>query len=137
MSMADFNTQVITEFRDNSGQVGGMFEGMPLLLVHHVGAKSGADRVSPVAYLEDDGRYAIFASKAGAPENPGWYHNLMAHPDTRIEIGDETIEVVASEAQGDERDRIYAEQASRVPQFGEYETKTDRKIPVVLLTPKG
>ncbi len=137
MSTADFNTQVITEFRDNSGRVGGMFEGMPLLLVHHIGAKSGADRVSPVAYLEDGGRYAIFASKAGAPENPGWYHNLMAHPETSIELGGETIEVVASEAQGEERDRIYAEQVSRVPQFGDYETKTTRKIPVVLLTPKG
>jgi deazaflavin-dependent oxidoreductase (nitroreductase family) len=137
MSMADFNTQVITEFRDNSGQVGGMFESMPLLLVHHVGAKSGANRVSPVAYLEDGGRYAIFASKGGGPENPAWYHNLMAHPETKIELGDQTIEVVASEATGEERDRIYAEQASRVPQFGDYEQKTTRKIPVVLLTPKG
>ena len=137
MSMADFNTQVITEFRDNGGQVGGMFEHMPLLLVHHVGAKSGANRVSPVAYLEDGGRYAIFASKAGAPEHPAWYHNLMAHPETTIEIGDQTIEVVASEAQGEERDHIYNAQAARLPQFGEYETKTTRKIPVVLLTPKG
>ena len=137
MSMADFNTQVITEFRDNSGQVGGMFEGMPLLLVHHIGAKSGTNRVSPVAYLEDGGRYAIFASKAGAPENPAWYHNLMANPDTTIELGDETIAVVASEAQGEERDRIYNAQAARVPQFGDYEKKTTRKIPVVLLTPKG
>jgi deazaflavin-dependent oxidoreductase (nitroreductase family) len=137
MSTADFNTQVITEFRDNGGHVGGMFESMPLLLLHHVGAKSGADRVSPVAYLEDGSRYAIFASKAGAPENPAWYHNLMAHPETRIELGGETIEVIASEAQGEERDRIYAEQKSRLPQFGDYETKTTRKIPVVLLTPKG
>lgn len=137
MSMADFNTQIINEFRENSGRVGGMFESMPLLLLHHVGAKSGTERVSPLAYIEDDGRYAIFASKAGAPEHPAWYHNLMAHPETRIEVGGETIEVVASEAQGEERDRIYNEQASRVPQFGEYETKTTRKIPVVLLTPKG
>jgi deazaflavin-dependent oxidoreductase (nitroreductase family) len=137
MSTADFNTQIITEFRENSGQVGGMFESMPLLLLHHVGAKSGAERVSPVAYLEDNGRYAIFASKAGAPENPAWYHNLLAHPDTRIELGDQTIEVTASEAEGEERDRIYNEQAARLPQFAEYEQKTTRKIPVVLLTPKG
>jgi len=136
MSAADFNTQIINEFRENGGRVGGMFASMPLLLLHHVGAKTGADRVSPVAYLEDGGRYAIFASKAGAPENPAWYHNLMAHPDTRIEIGGETIEVTASEAQGEERDRIYAAQAARMPQFGEYEQKTTRKIPVVLLTPK-
>ncbi len=73
MSMADFNTKVINEFRETGGQVGGMFDGMPLLLLHHVGAKSGTDRVSPLAYLEDVGRYEIFASKAGAPENPAWY----------------------------------------------------------------
>jgi deazaflavin-dependent oxidoreductase (nitroreductase family) len=135
MSTADFNTQVINEFRENDGRVGGMFESMPLLLLHHRGAKSGADRISPLAYLEDDGRYAIFASKAGAPEHPSWYHNLIAHPETRIEIGGETIEVVASVAPEEERDRIYAEQTSRVPQFGDYEQKTSRKIPVVLLTP--
>jgi deazaflavin-dependent oxidoreductase (nitroreductase family) len=135
--MSDFNTQVITEFRESGGEVGGMFSAMPLLLLHHVGAKSGAQRVSPVAYLEDGGRYAIFASKGGAPENPAWYHNLLAHPETMIELGDKTIEVVAHEARGEERDRIYAEQVARLPQFGEYEDKTARKIPVVLLTPKG
>ena len=137
MSMADFNTQVITEFRDNAGHVGGMFEGMPLLLLHHVGAKSGAARIAPLAYREDEGRYAIFASKGGAPENPAWYHNVMAHPDTRIELGGQTIEVVATEAEGEERDRIFAAQAAASPQFGEYQEKTDRTIPVVLLTPKG
>jgi deazaflavin-dependent oxidoreductase (nitroreductase family) len=135
--MADFNTQVINEFRENSGQVGGMFEGMPLLLLHHTGAKSGEDRIAPLVYMEDDGRYAIFASKGGAPENPAWYHNLLAHPDTRVEIGEETIEVTASEAQGDERDRIYTAQAARAPQFADYQKNTTRKIPVVLLTPKG
>jgi deazaflavin-dependent oxidoreductase (nitroreductase family) len=137
MSMADFNTQVITEFRDNAGRVGGMFESMPLLLLHHVGAKSGADRIAPLAYLEDDGRYAIFASKGGAPENPAWYHNVLANPDTTIEVGGETIEVIATEAEGEERDRIFAAQAARVPQFGDYQEKTARTIPVVLLTPKG
>ena len=135
MSTADFNTQVINEFRENDGRVGGMFESMRLLLLHHRGAKSGADRISPLAYLEDDGRYAIFASKAGAPEHPNWYHNLIAHPETRVEIGDETIEVTAHVADTEERDRIYAEQTSRMPQFGDYEQKTSRKIPVVLLTP--
>jgi len=137
MSMADFNTQVINEFRENGGRVGGMFEGMPMLLLHHVGAKSGAARVTPLAYLEDDGRYAIFGSKGGAPENPAWYHNVLAHPDTTIEIGEQTIEVTAHEAHGEERDRIYAAQAARLPQFADYEKKTTRKIPVVVLTPKG
>jgi deazaflavin-dependent oxidoreductase (nitroreductase family) len=137
MSMADFNTQVITEFRDNAGRVGGMFESMPLLLLHHVGAKSGADRIAPLAYLEEEGRYAIFASKGGAPENPAWYHNVMANPDTQIEVGGQTIEVTATEAEGEERDRIFAAQAARAPQFGDYQEKTERRIPVVLLTPKG
>ena len=137
MSMADFNTQVINEFRENSGQVGGMFEGMPLLLLHHTGAKSGEDRIAPLAYMEDDGRYAIFASKGGAPENPAWFHNLIANPDTKVELGEQTIEVLASVAESDERDRIYNAQAARLPQFADYEKNTSRKIPVVLLTPKG
>ena len=137
MSTADFNTQVINEFRENSGQVGGMFEGMPLLLLHHTGAKSGEERVAPLAYMEDGGRYAIFASKGGAPEHPAWYHNLIAHPDTKVELGDQTIEVLASVADADERDRIYNARAARLPQFADYEKNTTRKIPVVLLTPKG
>jgi deazaflavin-dependent oxidoreductase (nitroreductase family) len=137
MSMADFNTQVITEFRENEGRVGGMFETMPLLLLHHVGAKSGADRVSPLAYLDDDGRYVIFASKGGAPDNPAWYHNLKASPETKIEVGGKEMAVVASEAEGEERERLFAAQAARSPQFGEYQEKTSRTIPVVVLTPKG
>ena len=137
MSMADFNTQVISEFRDNAGQVGGMFDGMPLLLLHHVGAKSGTDRIAPLAYLEDGGSYAIFASKGGAPEHPAWYHNLKAHPATKIELAGQEIAVVAHEAEGAERDRLYNTQAAKLPQFAEYEEKTERKIPVVVLTPKG
>lgn len=137
MSTADFNTQVITEFRENAGEVGGMFAGMPLLLLHHVGAKSGTDRVSPLAYLPDGDRYAIFASKGGAPEHPSWYHNLKAHPETKIELAGQEVAVVAHEAEGAERDRLYAEQSSRLPQFSEYEKNTTRKIPVVVLTPKG
>ncbi len=137
MSMADFNTQVITEFRENDGVVGGMFEGMPLLLLHHVGAKSGADRIAPLVYLEDDGSYVIFASKGGAPENPAWYHNLKGHPETKIEVGGQEVAVVAHEAEGAERDRLYDTQAAVAPQFAEYAEKTSRKIPVVVLTPKG
>jgi deazaflavin-dependent oxidoreductase (nitroreductase family) len=136
-SMADFNQQVIDEFRANDGAVGGMFEGMPILLLHHRGAKSGVERVSPVAYLEDGDGYAIIASKAGAPTNPAWYHNLKANPGAEIEVGDRTISVTATEASREERDRIYAEMASRRPQFAEYEKQTDRLIPVVLLTPSA
>jgi deazaflavin-dependent oxidoreductase (nitroreductase family) len=134
-SPADFNTQVIEEFRANDGKVGGMFAGMPIVLVHHKGAKSGIDRVNPLAYIEDDGRYVVFASKGGAPDHPAWYHNLAMHPNTKIEVGTETIAVVASEAHGDERHRLYRTVTEELPQFGEYAEKTDRTIPVMILTP--
>jgi deazaflavin-dependent oxidoreductase (nitroreductase family) len=134
--MVDFNEQVITEFRSNAGKVGGMFEQMPILLLHHVGAKSGVERVSPVAYLPEGDEYVIIASKAGAPENPAWYHNLKANPVTEIEVEDRRVPVVATEATGPERDRLYSAQAALLPQFAEYETKTDRKIPVIVLSPR-
>jgi deazaflavin-dependent oxidoreductase (nitroreductase family) len=134
-SPADFNAQVIDEFRANSGRVGGMFEGMPILLLHHVGAKSGENRVNPLAYQADGGRYVIFASKAGAPTNPGWYYNLKAQPDTSVEVGSDTVAVTASEATGEERERLYRTQAERVPQFADYEQNTERVIPVIVLTP--
>jgi deazaflavin-dependent oxidoreductase (nitroreductase family) len=135
-SANDFNAQVIDEFRANDGRVGGMFEGIPVLLLHHTGARSGAQRVNPLAYLTDDGRYVVFASKGGAPENPGWYHNVKANPQTTIEVGPDTIDVVAGEASGEERDRLFRTQAELQPQFGEYEQKTDRTIPVIVLTPR-
>jgi deazaflavin-dependent oxidoreductase (nitroreductase family) len=134
-SPADFNAKIIDEFHANQGRVGGMFEGMPLLLLHHTGAKSGQSRVNPLAYQSDAGRYVIFASKAGAPSNPDWYHNLKAHPNVRIEVGADTIDAVASEATGAERDRLFGTQAARVPQFAEYEEKAGRVIPVMVLTP--
>jgi deazaflavin-dependent oxidoreductase (nitroreductase family) len=133
---ADFNAKIIDEFRANEGRVGGMFDGMPLLLLHHAGAKSGKSRINPLAYQSDDGRYVVFASKAGAPTNPDWYHNLMAHPNVTIEVGTSTIDVVASKATGAERDRLFGTQAERVPQFAEYEKKAGgRVIPVIVLTP--
>jgi deazaflavin-dependent oxidoreductase (nitroreductase family) len=134
---ADFNQQVIEEFRANGGKAGGMFEGMPLLLLHNTGAKSGKDYVTPLVYHDDDGRYVVFASKGGAPENPGWYHNLKANPEVSIEVGTETLDVTAEEATGSERDRLYRVQEEEQPQFAEYATKTDRKIPVIVLVPRG
>jgi deazaflavin-dependent oxidoreductase (nitroreductase family) len=134
-SPADFNAKVIDEFRANAGRVGGMFDGMPMLLLHHLGAKSGESRVNPLAYQADDGRYVIFASKAGAPTNPGWYYNLKAHPNTTVEVGANTLQVTASEASGEERERLYRTQAERVPQFAEYAQNTARVIPVIVLTP--
>ena len=133
--MSDFNDQVIAEFRANHGKVGGNFEGAPLLLLHSTGAKSGEERVSPMMYLPDGDRYLVFASKAGAPDNPDWYHNLVAHPEASIEVGDDTVAVLAEELPRAERDAKYAEQAALYPGFADYEAKTDRVIPVLALTP--
>ncbi len=137
MSFSDYNQRIIEEFRANAGQAPSWTGSSPLLLLHHRGAKSGADRVNPVAYLPDDGRYVIFASKAGAPTNPGWYHNLVADPETTIEVGGDTVAVTASEAAGEERDRLFSAQEEISSQFGEYQAKTSRVIPVVILSPTG
>lgn len=128
--MTEFNERVIEEFRANAGVVSGFSK---VLLLHHVGAKSGTERIAPLAYLADGDRYIIFGSKAGAPTHPAWYHNLLANPDVSIEVGVETIDVHAEELTGDERDRIYNIQAMAVPQFAEYAAKTDRVIPVIAL----
>jgi len=130
----DFNEQVIEEFRANEGRVGGPFDGAPLLLLHHLGARSGTERVTPLAYLADGDRYVIYASKSGAPTHPAWYHNLRAHPDVTIEVGTRTVEVTAREANGPERDRLYEAQAAANPAFAAYQEQTERVIPVVILS---
>lgn len=136
--MNEFNAKVIEEFRANDGVVGGPFEGMPVVLVHHTGARTGTQRVNPLVYLKDRDRYVVFASKAGAPENPAWYHNLLAHPQTEIEVGSQRLAVTAAEATGEERDRLFEEQKRAQPQFADYEQKTGgRVIPVVVLTPQS
>ncbi len=131
----DWNTQIIEEFRANDGVVGGPFEGAPMVLVHHAGAKSGTERVTPLMYQpESDDRLYIFASKAGAPTNPDWFHNLVANPDTTIEVGSETHDVRARVLTGDERSKIWEAQKSTFPQFAGYEDKAqDREIPVFAL----
>jgi deazaflavin-dependent oxidoreductase (nitroreductase family) len=133
----EMNSQVITEFREKGGTVGGIFEGFPLILVHHIGAKSGAERVAPlVPYVEGD-RIFVFASLGGSPKHPAWYHNLVANPNTTVEYGAETFSVVARVLPRAERDEIYAKQVAVQPQFGEYQRKTDRVIPVVELQRTG
>jgi deazaflavin-dependent oxidoreductase (nitroreductase family) len=132
--MNDFNTKIIEEFRSNRGQVGGGFDGAPMIVLTTTGAKSGKRRSTPLVYLSDGDRVVVFASKAGAPTNPDWFHNLVAHPRVGVELGDETFEADATVVQGDERQRLYAQQASIMPGFAEYQTKTDRVIPVVALT---
>ena len=133
----DFNARNIAEFRANHGKLGGSFAGAPLLLLHTVGARSGQARVNPMMYLPDDGRYLVFASKAGSDHNPDWYYNLLAHPDARIEVGDEVLDVHATELQGQERDDRYAQQARLYPGFAGYQRKTSRIIPVIALVPAG
>jgi deazaflavin-dependent oxidoreductase (nitroreductase family) len=133
----DFNERNIAEFRANHGRVGGNFEGAPLLILHSIGARSRQARTNIMMYLADGDRYLIFASKAGADDNPAWYWNLKANPDTRIEVGDNIVDVHASELERSERDEKYALQAQRYPGFADYERKTSRVIPVVSLTPTG
>ena len=132
----DWNSKIIAEFRANEGKVGGQFEGAPLLLLHTVGAKSGQPRVNPMMYQDIGGSsVAVFASKAGAPTSPDWYHNLLANPRVSAEIGTGTVEAVARVAEGDERERIWEAQKRAYPGFADYETKTTRQIPVVILEP--
>lgn len=130
----DWNTAIIDEFRSNGGKVGGQFEGAPLLVLHSTGARSGQERVCPMMYQAVDEGYAVFASKAGAPTNPDWFHNLVAHPEVSVEVGTETVEVVARVTEGDERALIWSKQKADYPGFAEYEAKTTRTIPVVVLT---
>ena len=137
--MSDWNQSVIEDFRANEGRVGGGFAGAPMIVVHHVGRKSGKEYVNPLVYLPgegDDDSIYIFASKGGTPENPEWYRNLIAAGQATVEVQTSTYPVTVTEVSGDERDRIYAEQVKRMPGFGEYAEKTEgiRKIPVLRLT---
>ncbi|MGH9017336.1 MAG: nitroreductase family deazaflavin-dependent oxidoreductase [Acidimicrobiales bacterium] len=133
----DFNSAVIEEFRANAGKLGGNFEGAPMLLLHTTGAKSGQERVNPVMYRKVGDDVAVFASKAGAPTNPDWYHNLVAHPAVTAEIGTETLSLTARVAPDDERSAIWEDQKRDYPGFAEYEANTSRQIPVVILEGKA
>ncbi len=133
-NMSDWNKAVIDEFRANEGKVGGPFEEMTLLLLHTIGAKSGEPRLNPVAYLADGERYVIIASKGGAPTHPGWYHNVVAHPEVTIEVGTEKIQAQAEVVQEPERTELFEKVSAQYPGFAEYEKKTTRVIPVLVLT---
>ena len=136
-SANDWNQNIIKEFRENAGIVGGPFEGATMLLLHHKGRKSGTQRVNPLVCLEDGDRYLIFASKGGSPEHPDWYRNLLANPGATIEVGTDKFAVEAAELKGEERDRLYAKNAGLRPAFGQYQERTTRVIPVVALTQKA
>ena len=132
--MTDFD--IITEFRANDGRVGGQFQGSDILLLHHTGARSGVERVAPLAYQWVGESFAVFAAKAGAQQNPAWFHNLLANPETLVEVGARTVPVRARVAQPAERDVIYSRQRQRNPAFAGYEVKAaPRRIPVVVLDP--
>ena len=128
------NQKIIDEFRANAGKVGGPFAGATLLLLHTTGAKSGQQRINPVACLTDGDRLVIIASKGGAPTNPDWYYNLVANPLATVEVGTEKFSVQATIAQGPERTRLYDQMVAMMPGFAEYQRKTTRTIPVVILT---
>ncbi len=130
----DWNKQIIEEFRANDGKVGGQFANMNLLLLHTTGAKSGLPRINPVACMADGDRYVAIASKGGAPTHPDWYYNLVANPEANVEVGTEQFPAVAAVAEEPERTRLYDKMAAMYPFFAEYQKKTTRIIPVVILT---
>jgi deazaflavin-dependent oxidoreductase (nitroreductase family) len=129
----NWNAKIIDEFRTNAGKVGGPFEGATLLLLHTRGAKTGAERINPVAYQQVGDDLAVFASKGGADTNPDWFHNVTANPVVTVEVGTDTYEVRARVADGEERNRIWERQKQLMPGFADYEQKTARQIPVVVL----
>lgn len=131
----EWNRKIIEEFRANEGKVGGQFANTPLLLLHTTGAKSGLPRINPVAYLNDGERYVVIASKGGAPANPDWYHNLVANPEVSVEVGSEQFKARAEVAEEPERSQLYEKMAVKNPGFAEYQRKTSRVIPVIVLTP--
>ncbi len=129
----DWNAGIIEEFRSNGGRVGGRFEGAPLLLLTTAGAKSHKLRVNPMMYLRDGDTLYVFASKAGAPTNPDWYHNAVANPEVTVEIGTENHRAVARVTEGEERERAFARQSELYPVFADYQQRTSRVIPVLAL----
>jgi len=129
----EMNQDIVKEFRASAGVVGGYFEGKPVLLLHHTGAKSGIVRVNPLMYNVEGDDLVIFASKGGAPSHPDWYRNLKANPKAQVEVGTDTLDVIAREATGEERDRLWERQKAEYPQFAGYEKTANRVIPVIVL----
>jgi deazaflavin-dependent oxidoreductase (nitroreductase family) len=134
----DYNQHIIEEFRANGGQVGGEWQGWPLILVHHIGAKSGIERVTPLGcFPQDDGRWVLVASNGGSPTHPAWYHNLLAHPRIAVEVGTDSIPVLAEEVTGPARAALWPHLAAQAPQIDDHQAKVTRQIPVIMLTRQG
>lgn len=130
-----WNAKLIEGFRADGGKVGGNFEGVPLLILHTTGARTGQDRMNPLVYQPHDNRFIVFASGGGAPRNPDWYHNLLGDPVAVVEVGTETLAVIARVAEGEEREWYWDLQKRSIPAFAEHEQKTSRRIPVIVLEP--
>jgi deazaflavin-dependent oxidoreductase (nitroreductase family) len=131
----NFNARIIDEFRANVGRVGDPFAATPMILIHHIGAKSGIERVTPLACApQGDGRYAIVASNGGSPTHPDWYYNLKANPRIGVEVGAETFTVLAEELEGTARDELWPQLIAAWPSLGAFETKAARRIPLLVLT---
>lgn len=135
--ISEWNQAVVEEFRANGGEVGGRFTGRNLLLLHTIGRNSGRELINPLAYVRDDDRFVIIASKGGAESHPDWYHNLIARPNVTIEVGTEILQVHAVETQEPERTRLYEKMIEMMPVFAEYRIKAKRVIPVFILTKVG
>jgi deazaflavin-dependent oxidoreductase (nitroreductase family) len=133
--VSDWNKAIIEEFRANEGRVGGQFANRPLLLLHTTGAKSGQPRLNPLAYIKDDDHLIVVASKGGAPTNPDWYYNVVANPTVRVEVGTEQFQARATVAAEPERSRLFEEMVKKNPGFADYQQKTSRTLPVIILTP--
>jgi deazaflavin-dependent oxidoreductase (nitroreductase family) len=131
--MDDFNEKIIDEFRANGGKVGGAFDGSTLLLLQTTGAKTGRTRVKPLMYRRDGDRLVVFGTMGGSPTHPEWFYNVRANPRVTVEVGSDRFEADARVALPDERDRLWQLQAQDVPAFADYQKKTDRTIPVVIL----
>jgi deazaflavin-dependent oxidoreductase (nitroreductase family) len=139
-TIADINTDIIKEFRENQGRLGGQFAGGDFLILHTRGARTGRERLSPMAYLPGDGRYYVFAvglGEVGAARHPAWYHNLVANPDVTIEVGSQVIPATAMVLQGAERQRIWEAMIAHNAHFATYRGNRDREIPAIALTPKA
>jgi deazaflavin-dependent oxidoreductase (nitroreductase family) len=131
--MSDFNASIIDEFRANEGKVGGPFEGAPMVLLHTIGRRSGTERVNPLVYWPQGDQLVIFASQGGAPIHPDWYRNLMAKPDTTVEVGADTVAVHARDLEGDEYRDLWDRITAAIPGLAEYQAKTTRRIPLIML----
>jgi deazaflavin-dependent oxidoreductase (nitroreductase family) len=132
-----YNAATAAEFRANGGEVSGDFAGRPLLLLTTVGARTGLSRTTPLIYTKDGESFVVTAADGGVDHHPGWYHNLLAEPKVTVEVGSLTLSCLASEPKGAERDRLFADRVAATPRFGEYQAKTTRQIPIILLTPEA